>query len=92
MLTDLDKLKLQTMIAAKTGLKVDDLRFEAGHIRFTTHMGDKTTLNLCKHLLDEGLQSTPDDGEPEFFINGTEGANKCSVRWPFDPELPTWNA
>ena len=86
-----DFTRIQNLIRAKTGYNPSNLRHWNGAIHFTTQAGEEKTRAACKHLLDHGLQSTPDDGKSEFTMNFTDGADRVDVIWTIDPLKPLWN-
>ena len=92
MLSMEDKAKIAEIVTKEIHSAPTNLRFEDGAIHFDTDFGEAETERACQALLREGLQSTPDDGKPEYYKSGAEGADRVNVRWPFDPERPTWNA
>jgi len=86
-----DISKIQKIVRKAVKETPDNLRVEAGAIRFTMFVGEDKTRKACNALLAAGLQHIAGDGEPEFHLSFTEGAKRVKVRWPYDPELPVWN-
>lgn len=91
MLSMEDKAKIAEIVTKEIHSAPTNLRFEDGAIRFDTDFGEAETDRACKALLAAGLQHSVDDDKPEYYKSGSEGAIYVAVRWPFDPDRPTWN-
>ena len=85
------KEKIVKICGETNNTLVYNLRIEGNTIRFKTYAGKKRANEACKALLEAGLQSTPDDGKPEFEVSGTEGANRVDVKWFLNPKKALWS-
>lgn len=87
-----DYERFNSIIVEETGYGPENVRLEDGWLYFETTLGEEKTQDLCLSLMnDHGLQSTPDDGQPEYFLNFAEGAQRVFVRWRIDMDRPIFS-
>jgi len=86
-----DLSKITKIIEKNSGQKPIRVYHDGDNLRFKSLAGEKNTEKACQALLAAGLQSTPDDGNPEYYKTGHKGADLVSVRWPLDIGKPIWN-